>query len=131
MELYFKATSLILVTVILCLFLGDWKKDIAFLLGIAACCIAAAAAISYLEPVLSFLNGLEIGGYFQSGMLQILLKAVGITLISEIACMVCSDAGNQSLSKILYLLSSGAVLYLSIPIFQSVFTILTEILEEL
>lgn len=126
-----KAAAMILVTVILTLFLGKWERDIALLVSIFACCIAAAAAFHYLEPAVSLISDLESIGNLQGGMVRILVKAVGISLTAEIASTICMDAGNGSLAKMLQLLGSGAVLYLAIPMFRSVLNVLTEIIGEL
>ncbi len=119
-----------LLTVILGLALGKQEKDIAVLLVMAACCMVCVITVSYLEPVLDLLRELESLGEMQGGMLGILLKAVGIALVSEIAGMICSDAGNGSLAKTLQMLSSAAILYLSIPIVQALLTLIREIRGE-
>lgn len=121
----------ILVTVVLGLAVGKQEKDITVLLTMAACCMAGVAAVNYLEPVLDLLWELESLGQLQGGMLGILLKAVGITLVAEIAGMICTDAGNGSLAKTLQMLGSAVILYLSIPIFQAFLTLIREILGEL
>ena len=64
-------------------------------------------------------------------MLGILLKAVGIGLVSEIAGLVCNDAGNGSLGKTLQMLGSAVILYLSLPIFTAMLELIREILREL
>ena len=92
---------------------------------------AAMIALSYLEPVLDFLRELEALGDLQGDTLGILLKAVGIGLVSEIAGMVCSDAGNGSLGKTLQMLGSAAILYLSLPVFSALLELVREILREI
>lgn len=131
MEIFFKAAALILVTVVLSLFLGKLEKDTAVLMSIAACCIAGRAAFHYLEPVFSFLSDLSSVGNFQDGMLEALLKVAGITLVSEITAAICTDSGNGSLGKMLQVLGSGVILYLSLPIFQILLDLLTEVMGEL
>ena len=104
---------------------------IGVLLTMAVCCMVAMIAISYLEPVLDFLRELETLGDLQGDMLGILLKAVGIGLVSEIAGLVCTDAGNGSLGKTLQMLGSAVILYLSLPIFTAMLELIREILREL
>lgn len=131
MAAFWKVAAAILVTVVLGLAVGKQEKDITVLLTMAACCMAGVAAVNYLEPVLDLLWELESLGQLQGGMLGILLKAVGITLVAEIAGMICTDAGNGSLAKTLQMLGSAVILYLSIPIFQAFLTLIREILGEL
>ena len=128
---FWKTISVALLAVILGLAVGKEEKDIAAVLSVTVCCIAAAVAIAYLEPVLDLLRELESLGQLQSGMLGILLKAVGIALTAEISAMICSDAGNNSLGKTLQMLGSAVIVYLSIPIFQAFLTLIREILGQL
>lgn len=128
---FWKAAAMILIAVVLGLAVGKQEKDISVLLTMAVCCMTAMIAVSYLETVLDFLWELESVGNIQNGFLGILLKAVGIALIAEVAGMICSDAGNGSLGKTLQMLGSVVILYLSIPIYNALLTLIREILGEL
>lgn len=131
MEEFWKATAAILLTVILGLAAGNKEKDIAVLLTMTACCIASGIMVSYLQPVIDLLWELEAIGEIQGSMLGILLKMVGIALVAELAGMICSDAGNGSLGKAMQMLGSAAIMYLAIPIFRSLLTLIQEILGKL
>ena len=61
-------------------------------------------------------------------LLSVMLKAVGIGLLAEISVAICKDSGNESMGKSLGILSSVAVIWLSIPIFERLITLLDEIL---
>lgn len=128
---FWKAAAIILLTVILGLAVGKREKDIAVLMTMTACCIAATIMVSYLKPVVDLLWELNVLGEMQDSVLGILLKAVGIALVAELAGMICSDAGNGSLGKTLQMLGSAVIMYLSIPVFRSFLTLIQEILGEL
>lgn len=130
MELFLQAAAAALMAVILCLTLGKQGKDTSILLTIAVCCMICMIALSYLKPVLQFLNQLEQIGGIDSNMVTILLKAAGIGFLSEIAGLVCSDAGNSSLGKSLQILGSAVILWLSIPLFQGLLELIGQILGE-
>lgn len=131
MDDFWKTTALILISVVLCNVVAKQEKDIAILISMIACCIAIMMAVSYLEPVLDFLRELENLGHLQEGFLNILIKSAGIALISEIAGMICIDAGNGSLGKTLYILASAGILYLSLPVFRTLLTMVQEILGQI
>lgn len=130
MTLFWKAAAGALVTVVLGLALGKQEKDISLLLTMAVCAMVAVIAISYLEPMLDFLRRLEALGDLQGDMLGILMKAMGIGLVSEIAGMICTDAGNAALGKAMQILGSAAILYLSLPIFTALIDLIQQILGE-
>lgn len=131
MDAFWKAAAVTLLAVILGLTVGKQEKDISVLLVMAVCCIVGTITISYLKPVMDLLWELEAIGNLQNGIFTILLKVVGISLIAEMTGMICSDAGNSSLGKSMQMLSLAVVLYLSVPVFKSLLTIIREILGNL
>lgn len=128
MELFIRAASAVLLTVVLSLALGRQGKETAGLLSMIVCCMVVGIAIRYLEPVSEFLEKLEALGDLNGEMVAILFKIVGIGMLSEIAAMVCTDAGNASLGKTLQLLSSAVILWLCIPIFTALIDLIQGIL---
>lgn len=128
MELFFKAVAAAMVTAVLALALTKQGKDFALLLSMTGCVLMGLLLFHFLEPVLGFLRELRSMGDLNGDMLSILLKIVGVGLVSEIAAMICSDAGNGSLGKTLQILSTGMILWLSIPIFQMLMDLLNRIL---
>ena len=129
MALYLKCAGAALVGVVLVLTLG--RKEMGLVLTAAVCAMIALAAAEYLEPVLDLLCRLEELGQLDSAMVGILLKCVGIGLVTEIAGMVCADSGNGSMAKALQLLGTAAVLWLAVPLFDGLLTLIQEILEGL
>ena len=131
MVLFWKAAAGVLITVILCLMLSKQEKDLSMILTMTACCMVCALALTYLEPVLEFLQELESLGDLNGDMLGILLKSAGIGLVAELAAMICTDSGNASLAKTVQLLGSTVILCLSLPIFRSLLEMIRKILGEL
>lgn len=131
MESYWKAVAIILLSVILGLTVGKNEKSLSMLLSLAACCIVIIVAMDYLGPVMDLLWELNSLGQLQHGILGILMKITGITVIAEVTGMICGDAGNESLKKTLNLLTCAVVLYLSVPIFRTWITLIQDILGEI
>lgn len=117
-----------LLAVILYLTLGKQGKEMGTLLTMAVCSMICAIAMSYLKPVMDFVEQLEITGNLDRNLIGILLKAAGIGFLSEIACLVCADAGNSALGKSVQILGTGVILWLSIPLFQELLELLERIL---
>lgn len=128
MDVFFKAAAMAVVTVVLYLILSRQNKDIAVLLSIAACCAIITMAVSYLDPVFSFFEQLQSIGNLDSELLTILLKSVGIGLLSEIASLICADAGNSALGKAIHIMAVGVILWISLPLFSSLMDLISEIL---
>lgn len=128
MDLFLKTAAAALITAILTLVLNKQAKDFSLLLTMAGCAMAGMIVLHFLDPVLEFVGTLQQLGDLNGDMLQILLKAVGVGLLSEITAMICKDAGNESLGKTLQLLGAGVILWLSVPIFQMLLELMQKIL---
>ena len=119
-----------MLTVILCLALGKQGKETGLLLTLGVCCMIGVLTLTYLRPVVDFIYELQSIGQLDSGMLEILLKAVGIGLIGEIASLICADAGNAALGKALQLLSAAVILWLAIPLLTQLLKLIQQLLGE-
>ncbi len=131
MDTFIKATVIALITTILYQVLTKQDKNIALLLSLVACCMILFAAISYLDPILSFVRRLQAIANVDSEILSILFKSVGIALITEIAALICTDMGNSALGKSLQITATVMILWLSIPLFSSLLDLLGEILNDI
>ena len=130
MELFWKTAAAVLLALFLVPTLEKTEKDFSVLLTMAVCAMAAMAAISYLKPVLDLLWQLRDLGDLAGQTLEILLKAVGIGMVAEIAGMICRDAGNGSMGKTMQILASAVILYLSIPLLKGFLSLIQEILGQ-
>lgn len=130
MELFLKATVVALVASVLALVLQKQGKDISMLLILAATVMVALAALTYLQPVVTFLMKLARLGDLNEEMLRIILKTTGIGLVGELAALVAADAGNASLGKMIQMMTVGVVLWLSVPLLESLLDLVTSILAD-
>lgn len=128
MEFIWKASALALISMVLYLILAKKDKDIASALTVAACCLLLIGAFTYLEPVASFLEQLQNLGHFDSHFVVILMKAVGIGLLTEITSMLCSDLGNSALGKTLQVAASAVILWLALPLFTELLSLVNDIM---
>lgn len=131
MDIFLKVTAGILITAILSLVLSRNGSDMGMLLTICVCSMVIFAAFSYLEPVLAFAQRLIQVGQLSSELLNILLKVVGIGLISQIAGLICADAGNQSLEKALQIVTTAVILCISIPLLEEILSLLETVLGDI
>ena len=129
MALYWKTAAAVLLAVVLMLTLR--RQEMGILLSVAVCVMVVLTAVEYLEPVMELLDCLKEFGEMDGDMLVVLIKAVGIGLVTEIAVLVCADSGSGSLGKALQLLGTVVILWLSIPLFTALLDLIREILEGL
>lgn len=130
MDLFWKTSAAVLITAVLSITLEKQERDIKVLLILTVCCMVGVISTTFLEPVLDFLYELQTLTNLKEDFLKILFKLVGIGLIAEIVNVVCSDAGCASLGKTLQMMASALILYLSLPIFSQLITLIRDILGE-
>lgn len=128
MEVFTKSAGGILIAILLFLVISKQSKELSLLLTVAVCCMVATVAIGYLSPVVAFFEKLQTVGQLDSTLLQVVLKAVGIGILSEITGLICTDAGNTALGKSIQILACAVVLWMSIPLFTSLLELVEEIL---
>jgi stage III sporulation protein AD len=107
--------------------LGKEGKQTALLLVLAVISMTGLLAVGYLQPVVDFVCRLSRMSGLDQQLLGIVLKAAGISMIGEIASLICADTGNATLAKGLKLLSAAVILRLSLPLMER----LVELLEGL
>ena len=131
MDVFLKCCAGVILAVVLTLTLGNRSKDIGIVLIMGVCCLVFMAVMRYLRPVVDFLETLVAVGGLDTTLFSILLKVVGIGLVSEIAAMICADSGNASLGKTLQILGNAVILWLALPLFSIVLELIQTILGEL
>ena len=130
MELYFRTAAGVMIAVILGIMLSKQSKDWTLILTVLASCFVLTVVIGFLEPVVAFIKELCALGDLDSNLFGVLLKAVGIGLISEIAATICQDSGNAALGKGLQLLATVVVLWLSLPLMRALLELVQKILGD-
>ena len=88
------------------------------------------AVLHNLQPVISLIAQLSPISSLEKETLGILLKILGVGLVSETASLLCSDGGSSAFGSVIRFLSGSAVLWVSIPVFQSVIQMIQQILGE-
>ena len=131
MNVFIKAVAGVLIALILWISLGKQNKDFSVLLTLMVCAMVFMVAISFLRPLIQFIGTLQSVGGLDKDMVSVVMKAVGIGVIGEICTLICKDAGNESLGKSLQFLATTVVLWISIPVFEELLSLLDSILGSL
>ena len=128
MDIYIRTVAGVIISVVLLLALGQKGRELGTILILAACVMTAAVAIAFLKPVLSFFNRLQTLIGVDRNLMPILLKATGASLIGEITAMICTDCGQASLGKVIQILTTSVILWISLPLFTQILNLVEEIL---
>lgn len=129
MDTFVKVAAGVLMAVTVGLTLSKNSKDMAMLLALSVSAMVLVAAISFLEPVFLFFNKLQSLGHLNGQLLDTLIKAVGIGILSEIVSLICVDSGNASMGKAMQILASAVILWISIPLFTELLDLIEGMLQ--
>ena len=128
MNIFLKSAAGILIAVIIGHSLSKQNKDTALLLVMGVCVMVLISAMEYFQPVVDFFQKLQSMGNLDSQMLSVLLKTVGIGVLSEITALICADSGNAALGKGLQILASAVILWMSVPLMTELMSLIEGIL---
>ena len=109
----------VIVAVLLITTIRQHRPELALLLALAAGTGLFLTAIYTVSPVFSTLKNLFEG----SGNTQyytLLLKALGICLVTRFASGFCTDSGNSSLAEKIGLVGRCAVVLLALPLITDI-----------
>lgn len=129
MDLFFKASATVMISILLLSVLGYQNQAFSTLLRMCVCVLILILCVSFLEPIVEFLRELESLGKMPDQFVKILLKVTLICVLTEITAILCADSGNGALGQVLKILSACVVLWLSIPVFRGFLELAQTLLE--
>ena len=131
MDVYLKSVVIAIIGVLLCLVLSKSAKDYSVVIAILICSALCAVVVGFLKPILQLLEQLSQLVDNNSKWLEILLKTAGLSMIGETVSLICSDAGLASVGKVLQLLTTVVILWVSLPLVQNLMDLIGSVLEML
>lgn len=117
-----------MLTLVLGIALSKQGKDISLMLTMVACAMVLLAAVTYLKPIMEFVEKLQSISNLDDGYSRILMKTVGVGLVTEIAVLICNDSGNSALGKSLQIAATVLVLWLCLPMMESLLDLIGRIM---
>lgn len=128
MSVFLKVIAGVFTAVILWICVGKENKGISVLLSLVVCSAVLTVAFTFLQPVIDFMNRIQLLGNINEDMLKVMLKVVGIGLLAEVSMLICKDAGNETMGKSIQIMSVILIIKISIPVFEMLITLLDDIL---
>ena len=118
------------ITAFLALMLRRTHPEQSMAVTLIAGILMVAAALGYMAPLLKNIRQmLELGG-LSGEYIQILFKALGICIITQLASDACRDAGEQGLAAKTELAGKLTLLALALPLFQKIGDIALSLIEK-
>ena len=129
MDIYLKIVAVVLLSVTLMLLLSKYAADISLLLALCVSCAILLLACQYFMPILDFARKLTLIGNIDNEILTILLKVSGIGILSQIAILICNDAGQTSIAKALQITTTAVILCVCVPLMEQILTLIEAMMK--
>lgn len=105
-----------IIAVLMAITFKKGREEYSLYISIAACFIILLLGIGKLEVILDTINRLQ--GYIKinKAYINILIKIIGITYVTEFAASLCKDSGYQAIGEQVELVGKLSILAISMPI---------------
>ncbi len=122
MENIISIVIFVLVSSVLIIILKGYNSGIAFMLTIACVVILLLMLLPTLISLIDSLQG--VSDLVSQGYFDVVIKAVGISMLTQLTSELCIDAGQRSMSSIVQLTGKVAII-------ASAFPLLAELLDQI
>ncbi len=121
-----------IIAVMLLLILRRESPDIALTAKMCVGVMLAVACIASVSPLIGFIGEIEASfGADETiaGAVEVLLKALGVSILAHVTANLCRDAGEGSIAYYVELAAKIEILILSLPLLREIISLATELLE--
>ena len=114
---------------LLAVLLGQVKGEYAIYIIMAAGIFLFIFILSKMSVVISAINQIKSYIRFDEGYINILIKIVGISYLTQFSSDICRDCGYHSLANQLQIFGKISVLAVSMPVLLSLLETINQVLE--
>lgn len=123
-----RVTALCLTGALLAVLLHRSGGEMALVLSLAVCGVAAMVLIEPLEELRDFWEDAAAWGELPVELFTPLIKTVGIALLSRTGSDLCRDAGEGAIASVLETAGAVAAIAVSLPLFRAAWELLRSLL---
>ena len=114
---------------VVALFIKQYRPEYSSVILTAASVIILTSLVKTIVPLIGEYLGIVSAAGLDRNVFSVILKALGISLITVFASDICSDAGQSSLAGRVEFAGKVAIVILAFPLIREVLSIVSEILQ--
>lgn len=118
-----------IVAALLCLFLRQNKPEYAAFVSLACSVLVLFFLIEGISEVTGKMQALLSGIDYDSDLIGIVLKCLGICILAELGSQSCRDAGETAIATKVELVAKLSLVLVSLPLFSRLFEIAGQLLK--
>ena len=123
----FKMCGIVLCGVILCSIFKELKTEYSLFLRIGITILVIGFSLALFIPIFEYIDEITLNTEIHT-YLPILIKILGIAMITELTSDICIDANEHGLANKISLFSKAEILLLTLPLIKKLFDICRELL---
>ena len=105
-----------------------YNGEYSLFISLAASLLILGAVITALSPLLDLINELTEASGADSGYIAVLLKALAVCYITQLASDCCRDSGESAVAGKIEFAGKIAVLLIAVPLFESILGIVKDLI---
>ena len=121
-------SALAVVTAVTALTLRPKNSEIALLMTAACAAMILISVLGSAASVIETVKSIVAASNISTGYIAILLKVIGICLITEFAADTCRDAGSSALASHITLAGKLFVTLTSLPLYADILNMVSSLL---
>lgn len=116
--------GLCIVAAVLCKLFSSEGKEYALYIKIAAAAAVMSSVIIFISPIAETIRSIYEKAGADKEYIAVLFKALGICYVTQFACDLCRDSGENALASHAELAGKVSLMMLALPLFNSLANII-------
>ena len=125
----FKIIGVALITAITAIILRSTKPELSFVVTLVGVIVVLTFVVDMLEGTMAVFTSISQIAGVENGLLKMLLKIVGVGYITEFGAGILTDFGSISMADKVTLAGKITILFLSLPVVESLLQLLGGFLQ--
>lgn len=114
----FRVAVFCLIATFLAIVLRQYRPEYAVFVSLACSVLAVVYLLQGIVQVMEELNGLLENAMLPADLIQVVVKCLGVCILTELASSTCRDAGEQAIGAKVELAGKVTLVLVSLPLFE-------------
>lgn len=123
-----KVCGVVLAALMFVIVMKRTRPEFSALVSVASGVLIIGMAVAMTVPAMEYLRDISSQSGF-SEYTEVVFKAVGIGVVTEMSAAMCSDAGESSLASQIGFFGRAEILLLSLPLLKNVVDMASQIVK--
>ncbi len=128
MSMLIKIAAVAVAGTVLSLVIKKNSPEMALMLTVSLALIALYLAFDTIREITDFIKSLADAARISPAVLTIVIKTIGVSIVTKLSADVCRDAGQSSVASGIELAGAFAALYISLPLFKTVMSMIESLI---